>query len=252
VTNIRKHVRDYYRSLYSPAGCRPRASVPIPAGKDLAYSLGYPTSLLDSVPESLWTRFLPCGYPLAFIRPDPHHRILNLGSGIGVDAFMIALSHNFPLHLVNLDVTESVLHEGKAGCSLIEGIGPRARGDSVVHWVCGDGERLPFGNDVFHWTVMNGVLNLFSPKDRLLKNILRVMIPGGCLAGADLCSAEGVPGYFADEPDSWAWCMSGACTEDALENQLSRCGFTDIDLQPAEDVDMFYRVTFSCRKPRQG
>jgi hypothetical protein len=46
--------------------------------------------------------------------------------------------------------------------------------------------------------------------------------------------------------------MSGACTEDALENQLSRCGFTDIDLQPAEDVDMFYRVTFSCRKPRQG
>lgn len=246
---IREHVRDYYQSLYAPAGHRPQASVPILAGKDLAGSLGYPSHLLDSIPESLWRQFFPCGYPLSFIHPTPHDRILNLGSGVGVDALMILLLHDFPVHVVNMDVVESVLHEGADTFAPIERGGQWARTESRAHWVCAEGERLPFADQVFHWVVLNGVLNLFSAKEVLLQDILRVMMPGGGLTGADLCCAVTVPDYFAEEPDAWAWCMSGACTEVSLGNLFSRCGFSSVALKPAENPDMFYRVTFSCRKP---
>jgi arsenite methyltransferase len=250
LTNIRSHVRDYYRSLYAPSGHRPQASVPILTGKALARSLGYPLHLLDSIPKSLWRQFFPCGYPLSFLQPTPHDRILNLGSGVGVDALTIRLMHDFPLHVVNMDIVESVLHEGVATFPLIEKGGRhKTRTKTLVHWVCADGEHLPFADEVFHWVVLNGVLNLFSPKELLLQEILRVMIPGGGLTGADLCCADTVPGYFAEELDAWAWCMSGACSEAALGVVLSQCGFSAVALRPAENLDLFYRVTFSCRKP---
>ncbi len=248
-SRIQEHVRSYYRLLYGASGPRPRASLPVLAGKELARSLGYPTQPLDSIPDSLWRQFHPCGNPLPLIRPAPQDRILNLGSGIGIDALCLLLCHDLPLQVVNLDVVDTVLLEGAKSIPGIHAFSQGTSPASSIQWICGDAEHLPFADGVFHWVSLNGVLNLFSRKEYLLREILRVTASGGYLVGADLCCSDPLPEYFADEPDAWAWCMSGACTLETLTHQLLRAGFYPADVQPAEIPDMFYRTTFSCRKP---
>lgn len=245
--DIRSHVLTYYKSLYAPSGQRPRACVPILAGKDLARSLGYPPAVLESVPEELWKQFFPCGYPLSLMRPSPHDRILNLGSGAGIDALTIVLTRDIPLEVVNLDAVESVLKEGAGSLRAI--MAQRTKPPALAHWICADGEQLPFVDGVFQWVVLNGVLNLFPDKTELLRDIRRVLHPAGWLVGADLCSRDKVPDYFADEPDAWAWCLSGACTESSLAAILTASGFESIEIRPTEEPDLFYSVTFSSRKP---
>jgi len=117
-----------------------------------------------------------------------------------------------------------------------------------LHWVCGDGDQLPFQPESFQWVIMNGVLNLFPDKASLLKEVSRILSPAGQLVGADLCTEGPLPDYFHEERDAWAWCMSGACTEDRLCGLLQEAGLEEIRLHGEEDCDMFHRVTFCGRK----
>ncbi len=203
----------------------------------------------ELIPSSLWQRFYPCGNPLPAIKPNPHDRILNLGSGAGVDAFMLMLTQSLPLHLINLDVVEAILHQGSHACATLT---PGSRGPvptSTMDWVCGDALDLPFADATLHWVILNGVLNLFPSKGTVLMEIGRVLIPGGTLVGADLCCTEPLPGYFEEELDAWAWCMSGACTKADLEELFLQTGFSEVTLSAAEPLDQFYRLTFAARKP---
>lgn len=252
MNSIQKHIQAYYRSLYASAEPRPLSALPILSGSDLARFLGYPDQVIREIPESFWSRFHPCGYPLYLIRPEPNDRVLNLGSGVGIDGLSLLLTHEFPLHVVNLDLVEEALTEGAKCTTSIIGAARGKPHDSTVQWVCADAERLPFSDDTFRWVILNGVLNLFSYKEGLLRDVLRVLTPGGGLVGADLCVLEPVPAYFADEPDAWAWCMSGACTADSLTDLFQRSGFSSILLEPAETLEMFYGITFSCRKRGSG
>lgn len=248
MNRIGQHVRRYYRSLYAACGPRPKSSVPILSGKELARSLGYPPLAAALIPSSLWRQFHPCGNPLPALKPSEGDRILNLGSGVGVDALMLMLTHPLRLRLVNMDVVEAVLHEGSAGCARLLGNARRPGGSGTVQWVCGDAEKLPFKAATLDWVILNGVLNLFPSKEALLREIVRVLSPGGSLVGADLCRTQALPDYFKDELDAWAWCMSGACTEAMLEGLFAEAGFSTVSLEPAEAPDQLYRIVFACRK----
>lgn len=235
---IKRHVQKYYSKLFQDK--HPRR-LPIKTGKTLAEFLGYPVSLLPSISEDYWERFLPCGNPFPLLHLRSGDRLLNLGCGAAIDSFLIQAKHGCSVEVVNLDIVFSILQ--RASSSVLA----NSHADTL-RWVCGDGESLPLWGESFGWILMNGALNLFPKKTTVLREIWRALKPSGFLIGADLCAQSSLPDSFRQEKDAWAWCMSGACTENELTRLFKSSGFGRIILIREEEEDLFYRAIFSCQK----
>jgi len=68
------------------------------------------------------------------------------------------------------------------------------------------------------------------------------------VAGADLCRRGILPDYFASEPDAWAWCMSGALSQNGLSAVFEAGGFAKL-VRVQENMDEFFdRTVFAFRK----
>jgi SAM-dependent methyltransferase len=240
---IKAHINGYYATLYA----RERAvALPIKTGRELAGELGYPLDALDEVvSEDYWHWFIPCGNPLPYISPHPGSRILNLGCGAALDSFALLSLYGPSVQIVSMDIVPDILQRARS-----KAFGLNEQGNRL-HWACGDGESLPFGNGLFDWVLMNGVFNLFPDKPSVLKEVMRVLKPGAGLVCADLCLVDQLPSYFDDEPDAWAWCMSGAVTAKDLLCMLDAAGFGSIRLLEEEPGDLFRRIVFSCRREVQ-
>ncbi|RPI99529.1 MAG: methyltransferase domain-containing protein [Deltaproteobacteria bacterium] len=246
VLGLKRHIQNYYKALYDgEISCQ----VPILSGKDLAGSLGYPLELLHFIPDTGWDEFFPCGNPLPFLSPSSGEWVLNLGCGAGIDSLALLATCSIPLNVVSMDIVMGILEKASRAASRC--LPPHlSLPNRTLHWVCADGTDLPFVPHRFDWIIMNGVFNLFSDKAALLTELFRVLRPSGHLVVADLCSKTELPDYFTNEWDSWAWCMSGACTEERLSMLVKRGGFEQSRMIRENPDDLFYRVVFSCRKAK--
>ena len=61
-----------------------------PMGRPLAEALGYPVDLLGRLPAQAVNSFAGVGYHLGLARLRPGERVLDLGSGSGMDVFAAA------------------------------------------------------------------------------------------------------------------------------------------------------------------
>jgi SAM-dependent methyltransferase len=109
--------------------------------------------------------------------------------------------------------------------------------------------------------VSNCVLNLVRPEDksRLVREIFRVLRPGGRIALSDIVSDEPVPAELKADPELWSGCVSGAFQEGELLRELEEAGFHGIALdewceEPFRVVQgiEFRSVTVTARKGKQG
>jgi len=218
-------------------------SIPaVSRGKALGRELGYPRELVESIPDDLWEDFLPCGNVLPYIRRVPSGRILNLGCGAGIDSLALMLSgQQAQYRMVNLDIVFHVLEKASNRTSdLFPAFSPG--------WLCADGEALPFSAGCFDGTILNGVFNLFTDKRALVAELARVLKTEAVVAGADLCRRTALPDYFKTEPDAWAWCMSGALSEQELDGEFESGGFRKIEAVTERMDEFFDRIVFAFEK----
>jgi arsenite methyltransferase len=227
---LKRHIQNYYKALYDgEISCH----VPILSGKGLAGFLGYPLHLLHFIPDTGWDEFFPCGNPLPFLNPSPGEWVLNLGCGAGIDSLALLTTCGIPLNVVSMDIVMGILEKASRMASRC--LPPHMNlPNRTLHCVCADGSDLPFEPHRFDWIVMNGVFNLFPDKAALLTELFRVLRPD----------------YFSNEWDSWAWCMSGAFTEERLSMLFKHGGFEQDRMIREKPDDLFYRVVFSCRKAK--
>ncbi|ROR03041.1 methyltransferase domain-containing protein [Desulfosoma caldarium] len=244
--NIKNYIRDAYRRLYSNGTSR---DLPIVQGKDLACALGYDPCLTRLVPEALWARFFPCGNPVPWIAFEGQRapKILNLGSGVGLDAFFVVLGMAMrDGTVVNVDIAHEALTCGK---SLMEAAlaahGPRAH----IFWVQADADAIPFSDAVFDLVLMNGVFNLFECKDLLLKEVFRVLKNRGTLLLADLVRTGPLPQEWGSAMEGWLWCVNGSMEEQELFDILHTTGFAGAEILRKDcEVDPLWRAIVRARK----
>jgi ubiquinone/menaquinone biosynthesis C-methylase UbiE len=107
----------------------------------------------------------------------------------------------------------------------------------------------------------NCVLNLVREEDRerLFREMFRVLKRGGRVAISDIVSDEPVPEKLKCDPQLWSGCISGAFHEAAFLAAFERAGFHAItlekfDAQPWKTVQgiEFRSVTVTARKGKQG
>ena len=98
-----------------------------------------------------------------------------------------------------------------------------------------------------------------TQKSQLVREIFRVVKPGGRIAISDIVSDEVVPAALRADPELWSGCISGAFQERRLLAELEAAGFHGIAIEKweadpfavVEGIE-FRSVTVTAHKGKQG
>lgn len=244
--NIKSYVRKGYEKLYTDGV---RHDLPIVQGQDLAWALGYDPCFIQAVPEALWARFFPCGNPVPWMTVEgiEEAKILNLGSGVGLDAFFVAFAKRLRNGaVVNVDIAHEALKQGKNFMDAAKAAhGVKAH----IFWVQADADTLPFPDAVFEFVVMNGVFNLFERKDLLLQEVFRVLKNHGAFLLADMMRTGPLPPQWGTAKEAWLWCVNGSLEEQELFGILHTTGFEQVEILRRDcEVEPLWREIIRARK----
>jgi arsenite methyltransferase len=204
-----------------------------PAGQEEASCFGgplYADGETDGLPGEAVLASLGCGNPLAVADLREGERVLDLGSGGGIDVLLSARRVGPAGFAYGVDMTDDMLTLARANAA-------RA-GARNVQFRKGEIENLPLPDAAVDVVISNCVINLSADKDRVLAEAFRVLKPGGRFAVSDVVVRGQVPADVRRNVELWIGCVAGALEESEYRAKLVKAGFEAIDVEPTR----VYRV----------
>ena len=165
---------------------------------------------------------LSCGSNLDFLKIMHGEDILDLGCGRGNEAIQAATLTGNEGKVVGLDITQAMIdaaHLNKEGIGI-----------SNVWFIKGDIENLPFDESSFHGIMSNCVINHARSKEKVYREIFRVLKPNGRFVISDAITKNPLPIEVKNDPEAWAQCFGGAVTEKEYLKSIISAGFYDIKI----------------------
>lgn len=172
---------------------------------------------------------LGCGNPVAVADLHAGERVLDLGSGAGLDVIVSARRVGPAGHAYGLDMTGPMLAAARANAA--------SAGVANATFLEGYLEAIPLAEGSVDVVVSNCVINLSVDKDAAFAEMHRVLRPGGRVAISDIVADGVVPAHLRADPDAWDGCLAGALTRQAYRDQLAAAGFAEVALTDSHPVD---------------
>ena len=219
-----------------------------PSGVDRAMTL-YEEAQLTGLPAESIAISLGCGNPTALAGLKEGERVLDLGSGGGIDCFLAAQQVGEAGHVIGLDMTPDMLELARSNQAKL--------GLTNVEFVKGEIENIPLPDASVDVVISNCVVCLSPDKDAVFSEAFRVLAPGGRLHISDMMSTTDEMPVFKDS-EAWANCSAGAEPRDAYLGRLSGAGFEGIAITEEtacfdDDVSTTVSsVKVVARKPEQA
>jgi len=160
-----------------------------------------------------------CGDPLSVADLRLGQRVIDVGSGPGLDALAAARRVGPSGAVLGVDMTEPMLVRARQNAA--------AQGLSNVEFRHGDAEELPAQDGWADWVISNCVVNLVPDKDKAFQEIFRVLKPGGRISITDLVGEDLPPEILADAA-SFCTCIGGAPSEQDYLGSLRKAGFEQV------------------------
>jgi arsenite methyltransferase len=200
------------REIYRHVAEQPHGSYHFEVGRPVAERLGYPADVLDRLPAGAVESFAGVGYFFDLADLVEGERVIDLGSGAGMDAFAAAQLVGPSGRVVGVDFTvEQLVKSRRLAAEL---------GFDYVEFVEGRIESLPAEDESFDCVISNGVINLSPEKERVFAEAARVLRPGGRLAIADIVTERQLKEAIVSDADLWASCIGGAAQEDSYRHAI--------------------------------
>src|SRR3954462_6908616 len=206
---LARHIEQMYREVPNETV----GDLHFHTGRGLAEALGYSADLLDRLPGGAVSSFAGGGYPLDLAHLVAGERVLDMGSGSGMDVFAAAVAVGPQGSVAGVDITPEQLAKAE-----------RLRRDEHVSFECARIEELPFDDASFDAVISNGVVNLSSDKPAVFAEAARVLRPGGRLALADIVTEHPIAARTAAQPDLWAACIAGASQREEYVHGITATG----------------------------
>jgi arsenite methyltransferase len=209
-------LEELYReiaAMYRDVANETARDLHFPTGRALAEALGYPADLLDRLPGGAVTSFAGVGYHFGLARLLPGERVLDLGSGSGMDAFAAAVKVGPQGSVTGVDITPEQLAKAE-----------RLNRDRGVTFLHARIEALPFEDGSFDAVISNGVINLSPDKRAAFAEAARVLRQGGRLALSDIVTDRTIVARTVAQADLWAACIAGASQRDVYVREISAAG----------------------------
>lgn len=188
-------LRDAVRAEYDVVASNPGQGFHFHTGRTLTNIVGYRDEWLEGVPETAIEAFAGTGNPFALGVLARGERVVDIGSGGGIDSLIAARMVGAEGAVVGVDMTVSMLERARAAATEA-GLGNVEFREAFM-------EELPVEDDWADVVISNGVLNLTPDKPGTLGEISRVLRPGGRLQIADILVTKPVPEEAKQRIDLW-------------------------------------------------
>ena len=181
---VSEEIRATVRERFTRTAVAPDQEEMFPVGPDSAKALGYNAHEIDSLPSSVTESFCGVGNPLGLAELQPGQTVLDLGSGAGLDCVLAARSVGPTGEVIGVDMTAAMIAKARCNAS--------TAGLENVQFVPCRLEELPLEDESVDVAISNGVFNLCPDKAKVLREVCRVLRPGGRLQLADILIHEKV------------------------------------------------------------
>jgi arsenite methyltransferase len=220
--NHRDIIFDAVRTMYTDVATRPEQEFHFPTGRRACEFVGYPAGELNALPEAAVESFAGVGYPFAADGIRPGDTVLDIGSGSGTDVLIASRRVGPEGEVIGLDMTEAMRRK------LTRTAGEM--GAANVRVLEGNAEEIPLPDESVDVVTSNGVLNLVPDKEATVREIARVLKPGGRVQIADIVVTTEPSAACRSQPQLWAECIVGATTADEYLGYFRSAGFTHVEL----------------------
>jgi SAM-dependent methyltransferase len=188
-------LRDEVRAKYRDVAVNPHGTFHFHTGRPLARRLGYDEAVVTRMPERAIEAFAGVGNPFSQGALNLGERVVDLGSGGGVDCFVAAEQIGPEGRVIGVDMTDEMLERSRAAADTM-GLGNVEFRKGVI-------EDLPVEDGWADVVISNGVINLCADKRSVFAEIMRVLRPGGRLQFADIANGKEVPAGALRNIDLW-------------------------------------------------
>lgn len=214
---------EQVRALYTELAMNPAKDFGWGKGKENARALGYDPAWLARLPDSVWESSAAVGNPFSIGPIHPGEIVVDLGCGAGADVCVAALLVGPRGRAIGVEVTPAMAEKARANAALA--------GFSNVAIHEADIAELPLPDACADAVISNGAINLSPRKACVMKEVFRVLKPGGRLAIADMVrETEAPPPRDSDvdhAADSWAGCVAGTIAPACFLKMLEEVGFAE-------------------------
>lgn len=225
----RADLENKVKAMYRDVAEQPHGEFHFEMGRAMAQRLGYRPADLDRIPAESIDSFAGVGYYFHFLDNIEGARVLDLGSGSGMDTFVASLLTGPTGTVVGLDMTDA--QRAKA-----ETLRQR-HGARNITYVKGYIDAAPFEDGSFDVVISNGVINLAVDKPQVFREIARLLRPGGKMAIADIVTDAVLPESISCNTTLWAACIGGAWQVERYKDTIESAGLSIV----AEQVNEQYR-----------
>jgi len=201
----------------------------------------YELDQISSLPEDAVAASLGCGNPVAIAELSAGERVLDLGSGGGVDCFLAGQSVGSEGEVWGLDMTPQMVRLARANAAKVDA--------GNVHFRLGEIEDMPFVDGHFDAIISNCVINLSVDKPQVFREAFRVLKPGGRLRVSDMVWTRDVPTAERGSIEEWSGCVAGALPLGEYEDAIRSAGFTDVSARYEENERGLASAYVSAVKP---
>jgi arsenite methyltransferase len=180
------------------------------------------------LPEAAVLASLGCGNPTAVAELRPGERVLDLGSGGGIDVILSARRVGPTGRAIGLDMTDEMLALAQRNAA--------EAGVDNVEFVRGTIESIPLPAASVDVVISNCVINLAADKAAVFAEIARVLRPGGRVGVSDVVADDTLSAIERAERGSFSGCIAGALSFSEYRTGLAAVGLVDISIEPTHAV----------------
>jgi arsenite methyltransferase len=188
----------------------------------------YPDGETDGLPQDAVIASLGCGNPLAVAELRDGERVLDLGSGGGIDVLLSARRVGPSGHAYGVDMTEEMLALARANA--------QQAGAGNVTFLKGQIEAVPLPDASVDVVISNCVINLSTDKPAVLAEMFRVLVPGGRIGISDVVAEDHLSAADRAAAGSYVGCIAGALSKSEYLAGLAAAGFTGAEVTFTREV----------------
>jgi SAM-dependent methyltransferase len=232
--DIREQVRERYAaaavqvtSTDPGAGCC-APSETFDGGSEVFGAALYALGDHEQLPDTAKLASLGCGNPTAVAELHEGETVLDLGSGGGIDVLLSARRVGPTGKAHGLDMTDEMLALARENA--------RNAGVENVEFHKGYIEEIPLADASVDVVISNCVINLSGDKPKVLREVARVLRPGGRFAVSDVIADERMDDATRADMQAYTGCIAGALTHREFTQALADAGLADVEIRETHRV----------------
>jgi arsenite methyltransferase len=220
-------IHEKVRAHYAAAAIKASEGACCSDGDEIGPEL-YSALERAELPDAAVLASLGCGNPIAVADLRQGERVLDLGSGGGIDVLLSAKRVGPTGRAFGLDMTDEMLALAQRNA--------REAGATNVEFLKGQIEAIPLPAASIDVVISNCVVNLAADKPAVFREIARVLRPGGRVGVTDIVADDALAPDERAERGTYAGCIAGALSFSEFRRGLEEAGLVDVSITPTHEV----------------